>query len=439
MKYPETAMQLARCCQDVQRRTEAEMNQLQKNNETLLRNKQKTERELEYLKQRTTAKQYKDQLATSKPGIEGNGKYDNTVLKDRMFPVDKLLDRKTDMEEEFKKEKAQLQKEIEELTAKNNSVKDYQTLSHEKFVKRMLDVEEKFVKEKAELQTENEKLVAQKYSLEERIEHLEKSNFDSLARLSEVAADGHVDSSSALTDLRVRNQPTKIGEMYTDIYDNEWIDAFDALMEDDHKEEAAVEILRLMLEDVLEFCECEVRPFVGKTAVELQRILGQYRTSERLVQILEAKTGPKEVDRVETCDMVPGRKKQVHERNSKLETIRKEIGASLASFAQKEFREATFGIEYINNLKPFVVKCLRIGWMMVTQTPPMVLHECPIDADSKFDNNVYKVFTRSGPLVDYVVWPALLLHENGPIIAKGVAEGKKNLDKDWHKKLYLQR
>ena len=42
---------------------------------------------------------------------------------------------------------------------------------------------------------------------------------------------------------------------------------------------------------------------------------------------------------------------------------------------------------------------------------------------SKFDTNLLKAYTKSGIHVEYIVWPALLLHKNGPVLVKGVAQG----------------
>lgn len=61
---------------------------------------------------------------------------------------------------------------------------------------------------------------------------------------------------------------------------------------------------------------------------------------------------------------------------------------------------------------------------MKVQSPPMVFHKCEHEVD--FDRNLYKEYVTSGRKVNYVVWPALLLHEEGPIVCKGVAEGKKS-------------
>ena len=62
--------------------------------------------------------------------------------------------------------------------------------------------------------------------------------------------------------------------------------------------------------------------------------------------------------------------------------------------------------------------------MMFLQSPPVCL-DFGLKAGDKFDKARYKEFTKTGKNVDYIVWPALLLHKGGPLLAKGVAEPKK--------------
>jgi hypothetical protein len=38
------------------------------------------------------------------------------------------------------------------------------------------------------------------------------------------------------------------------------------------------------------------------------------------------------------------------------------------------------------------------------------------------DRSMFRLFTRNGERLDYMVWPALLLHENGPLVQKGVVQ-----------------
>ena len=69
----------------------------------------------------------------------------------------------------------------------------------------------------------------------------------------------------------------------------------------------------------------------------------------------------------------------------------------------------------------FGQQCVNICWFMVVQDPQMY-----IDGDLKpgiqFDKEVYKEYTRSGKRVAFIVWPALYLHKDGPLLTKGVAQ-----------------
>jgi hypothetical protein len=61
--------------------------------------------------------------------------------------------------------------------------------------------------------------------------------------------------------------------------------------------------------------------------------------------------------------------------------------------------------------------------MMVVQSPPMTLED--LKPNEEFRKEIYKSYTKSGSYIDYVVWPALLLNQDGPVVGKGVAQGKK--------------
>lgn len=51
--------------------------------------------------------------------------------------------------------------------------------------------------------------------------------------------------------------------------------------------------------------------------------------------------------------------------------------------------------------------------------------EMPIER-SKFNRDIFKDYTRRGSYLEYVVWPAMFLHDNGPLLNKGVAQGTAN-------------
>jgi hypothetical protein len=45
-----------------------------------------------------------------------------------------------------------------------------------------------------------------------------------------------------------------------------------------------------------------------------------------------------------------------------------------------------------------------------------------VRTDTAYDKGTYREFVKSGDKVAFVVWPALFLHEGGPLLNKGVVE-----------------
>lgn len=72
-------------------------------------------------------------------------------------------------------------------------------------------------------------------------------------------------------------------------------------------------------------------------------------------------------------------------------------------------------------LQPFVKSCLEICWLMSIQDPPLSFASDPKYMDI-LDTNKYKFYTKTGSFIDYVVWPPLMLHIEGPLLSKGIAQ-----------------
>ncbi|WAQ97920.1 hypothetical protein MAR_022293, partial [Mya arenaria] len=69
----------------------------------------------------------------------------------------------------------------------------------------------------------------------------------------------------------------------------------------------------------------------------------------------------------------------------------------------------------------YFAKCLEVSWLAAVQDPPLALNFCP---GEKFDTALFKDYNkRVGPYVEFLVWPALHLYANGPLLTKGVAQG----------------
>ncbi|KAK3607104.1 hypothetical protein CHS0354_026311 [Potamilus streckersoni] len=77
-------------------------------------------------------------------------------------------------------------------------------------------------------------------------------------------------------------------------------------------------------------------------------------------------------------------------------------------------------------LSRYLIRCVEICWKMGVQEKPLQLD---IEAEKKdgleriFDAEKFRAYTKTGKKIDYVVWPALFLHEGGPILSKGIAQG----------------
>ena len=61
--------------------------------------------------------------------------------------------------------------------------------------------------------------------------------------MSQLAGNKLMDRNSAITDLSDPNRPMRLGERFSEIYDNEWTDAFVKLTEVHEDEKARVQIL----------------------------------------------------------------------------------------------------------------------------------------------------------------------------------------------------
>ena len=70
-------------------------------------------------------------------------------------------------------------------------------------------------------------------------------------------------------------------------------------------------------------------------------------------------------------------------------------------------------------------KCCELCWFMVISDPPLVFSD--EKEGHEFATDIFRPYTRSQkdmvkPVIEMVVWPALYLHFEGELLAKGVAD-----------------
>lgn len=245
--------------------------------------------------------------------------------------------------------------------------------------------------------------------LHEHVRDLQKSNLllaknyeqekeekeKALTRLSSVAGDRLRFNNPAIADLSDENRPNKLAEKFSELYDNEWTEFYENLEDTGSEEEIIGQIVQL-LEDAFNTCN---------RLAENQRRL--------LTNVIEC-----------PANQIPNKTFSPPEAVlSKVIDFQKRNATAAFKNVEKEILEKCAPLKE-NNSKAkyrFVERCSQLCWMMAIQDPPMFLDFGP-NKDSVIDKNVFRLYTKSGEKVDFVVWPAVFLHQNGPIVQKGVLQ-----------------
>ncbi|XP_069130941.1 liprin-alpha-1-like isoform X2 [Argopecten irradians] len=258
----------------------------------------------------------------------------------------------------------------------------------EEYYHRNLSEKESYIERLKEEKRRQDKSSAQN---KEDVVQLMRQKDEAMNRLSEMAGQKLRQNNPNIVDLNVENRPTKIAERLKQIYDNQWTDALDKLLKK-CDEKKAIDLLLNALLDSFKFT-------TDASCKQLKRL----QDSAKMPTFL-ADTG-KPVQLSDEClDLI----KQLQKASAP--AFVREVQEGFLKRKDKEFKEL---IKYYN-------ACAEITWYMNVQTPPMVFEEKPAAGKPVTDH--YSMYTISGEAVDYVVWPACLLHEKGPLLAKGVVQ-----------------
>lgn len=307
----------------------------------------------------------------------------------------------------------------------------------------------------------------QKYSkeyekLKSEVKALREKNQELCLRLSELTCEKLTANNPNIADLSDPYRPTKLGEMISELYDNEWTNAFEALQSFKNDDSSAVQILLDTFMDVLGFCKEKSSSLFSmpeKSAkalfedfnktVKTKRTITKTRSSTVLCRSAEkgdpGVSGGRSFEGLNII-FLEWRDKRLRDEleetgtfqnledvwpklDGKLMGLRKDFGVALIPIVTKAYLKPRWSKSCVKALKPYIKKCVQLAWMMCVQTPPMVTAPLPRH-DQPFDTTLYRCYKRQGAYVEFVVWPAVLLHEprtkteQNRIICKGVIQGK---------------
>ncbi|XP_060075805.1 uncharacterized protein LOC132555474 [Ylistrum balloti] len=255
-----------------------------------------------------------------------------------------------------------------------------------------------------------------------------------LNRLSEVAGHKLRENNAAITDLSSAIRPTKIAELYKELYDNQWTDAFEELKDQGYPEITAIQILNNTVYDSFEFTSDLSRQYMEhlefSTKILPYQKEGSQKAGGQNHQSHTAKTVPVRNLQHPAGNRITVEQKPIptkvlsEECKDLLRQLRKTSAPAHVEEVQMCFIEGKKRKVPPNNQKAmnaFYKECAKVTWYMNVQTPPLSLTSSPARG-TPFLTDLYTPYTQSGNMVDYVVWPACLLHENGPLLRKGVLQ-----------------
>ncbi|XP_060566226.1 uncharacterized protein LOC132725156 isoform X2 [Ruditapes philippinarum] len=246
-----------------------------------------------------------------------------------------------------------------------------------------------------ELQEDNKRLNCD-------INKLQTEKDELLNRLSKVAGANLTDNNPNIADLSDPNRATKLAEQFSELYDNEWTDAFEDLKITDEKE--CIAFLLNILVESYKMC--------GTISCNQQSWLANMLRNPTECLSLNTKVKqPKDeiiLSKVQSRSLAELRKMCAE---LSVADVKMFIATKYKQWVSKE------------HLEIYTLKCIELCWLMHLQTPPVYL-DYAVTINSTFDTNKYKPYTKSGLTIDYQVWPVLLLHKDGPLLCKGVAQGK---------------
>ncbi|XP_021352079.1 uncharacterized protein LOC110449501 isoform X2 [Mizuhopecten yessoensis] len=226
-------------------------------------------------------------------------------------------------------------------------------------------------------------------------------------RLSSVVGAKLTAGNTSLADLSDPNRPTSIAEQHRELYNDVWANALEELtLKDRNTEKKAV----LELGNIL------------KKTYEITKQLSK-ESAKSMVEAIMASLhniGVPQSTQLSghAADSAGTLLAHVH-------AIRREnVEMSIPQIKQECCKEMkTLDKRSQPCVYQYATQCARLTWLMNIQDPPLVLKWAK--EGEPFQSQYFSEYTSRGTTVDFTAWPALLIQENGAILAKGIAQPKR--------------
>ncbi|XP_052219019.1 uncharacterized protein LOC127836422 [Dreissena polymorpha] len=304
------------------------------------------------------------------------------------------------------------------------------------FLKRPFTSSSKQLSDRETYVTQLEHRLAHLQNVQDELRRATLEKEDLQTRLSAVMSSKLRDNNPNIADLSDQFRPTKLAEMFSELYDNQWTTAYSTVNRIMYgAERETIDFLLDMFMITNVFCYAEIEDS------------WQYLTRWFLVE--EDKN-----DAILTKPLKDRRKrgilKHVNYCPQQIEQIVASIGAD----------DRVSHLLSNDDVKAYLLECARLCLLMAASDPPVFV-ECPgrpdlgleervLDVKQRksshgisarqtgrntngqkrtsgariqFNKAIFKEYTTRGAFLEYVVWPVMYVNKGGNMLSRGVAQG----------------
>ncbi|VDH99427.1 Hypothetical predicted protein [Mytilus galloprovincialis] len=259
------------------------------------------------------------------------------------------------------------------------------------------DILEKTDKKNSKLFDENKKL---KYD----INILELDKDEVIARIKELGGQQNTDK----RHISLNDRSELIGQKWESLYQHEWTAAYEELCSKDKEGKCHKGPERHLME-VIEWCYDKCSELARDQTEKIQPLLSDI-THHLYLQ-------PSSNNTTETNECVSSTLENLarHIRRCQYDT---DIVENIKQKCTDEYK--LLHKEVLKTELKFVTNCCELCWLMRLSDPPLVIEYKNLEGTS-FDASKFTKYNFVGNKVEVIVWPALLVHEKGTYVRKGIA------------------
>eukprot|EP00105_Crassostrea_gigas_P042571 XP_019926719.1 PREDICTED: CAP-Gly domain-containing linker protein 1-like isoform X2 [Crassostrea gigas] len=295
--------------------------------------------------------------------------------------IQKLTDENASLNSKLSQLSNETEKKVSALTKEIKSLQQSKGTSSEEYNARKLYEENEFLKAQLDRTSRSYEQLRKDYN------EVKREKDHALNRLSSVAGEKLRNNNPGIADLSDENRPINLGEKFSQLYDDQWTDAIEHLEEMGYSETDGIRRLLDILKAVFDEC---------------------VKLSDTHFNQLKELTGTSHLP---------------SDQLKKLKDLRKATAVhSVAKIKQvvNDYMSTAFSKEKAA-CQTYIDRSIELCWLMSVQDPPVVIDFIAVHGQA-IDDKILRKFTKTGSKIDFLVWPVIRLHKNGPLLQKGVVQ-----------------